>query len=104
MKRRPAEAGVDDAEKTVRWTFLTNHSHVLVSLYRNPNQRLRDVALAVGITERMVQRIIGELVKAGYLKVSKEGRCNHYVVNAKLRLRHQLEMHHTIGDLMKALG
>ena len=46
------------------WTFLTNHTHVLLCLYRQPDQRLRDVASSVGITERMVQRIVAELVQA----------------------------------------
>jgi hypothetical protein len=51
----------------------------------------------------MVQRIIGELVDAGYLKISKVGRLNRYVVNLKLRLRHRLESHHSIRDLIDAL-
>jgi predicted transcriptional regulator len=103
-RRRPSAPADDEHEKIIGWTFLTNHMHVLLFLYRNPDQRLRDVAVAVGITERMVQRIIVELVDAGYLKISKEGRRNRYVVNSKLRLRHPLEKHHTIGELMKALN
>lgn len=92
-----------EEQDSIRWTFLTNHAHVLLYLYRNHDQRLRDIALAVGITERMVQRIIGELVDAGYLKISKVGRLNRYVVNLKLRLRHRLESHHSIRDLIDAL-
>ena len=86
------------------WTFLTNHTHVLLCLYRQPDQRLRDVASSVGITERMVQRIVAELVQADYLKITKEGRCNRYTVNSKLRLRHPLEMQHTIGELLAMLS
>lgn len=86
------------------WTFLTNHTHVLLCLYRQPDQRLRDVAAAVGITERMVQRIVAELVGAGYLDITKEGRCNRYSVSSKLRLRHPLETQHTIGDLLALLS
>ena len=103
-KRRVTAPPEDDDRKSSGWTFLTNHSHVLLCLYRNPDQTLRDVATAVGITERMVQRIIVELVKAGYLKVSKEGRRNRYVINSKLRLRHPLEIHHTIGQLLGVLN
>ncbi|WP_010587628.1 helix-turn-helix transcriptional regulator [Schlesneria paludicola] len=94
----------EETHKSLGWTFLTNHSHVLLCLYRTPDQRLRDVATAVGITERMVQRIVVELVEAGYLKVSKEGRRNRYVINSKLRLRHALGSHHTIGELLKAIS
>lgn len=85
------------------WTFLTNHAHVLLCLHRNPDQRLRDVATAVGITERMVQRIVAELEEAGYLKISKEGRCNRYSIKSGLRLRHSLERQHTIGELLNVL-
>ena len=86
------------------WTFLTNHTHVLLCLYRQPDQRLRDVALAVGITERMVQRIVSELADAGYLHIQKEGRCNRYTVTSDLQLRHPLEMQHTIGELLDVLS
>jgi DNA-binding MarR family transcriptional regulator len=86
------------------WTFLTNHTHVLLCLFRNPDERLRDVAVAVGITERMVQRIVSELAEAGYLQITKEGRRNHYRVNSRLRLRHPLESRHTIGELLTTLS
>ena len=101
---RPAAALVSSPAALDRWTFLTNYTHVLICLYRKSDQRLREVALAVGITERMVQRIVAELAEADYLQITKEGRCNRYTVNAGLRLRHPLEMHHTIGELLKALG
>lgn len=86
------------------WTFLTNHTHVLLCLYRQPDLRLRDVANEVGVTERLVQRIVAELVDQGYLQITKEGRCNRYTVNSDLRLRHPLEMQHTIGELMELLS
>ncbi|MDP1797687.1 MAG: hypothetical protein Q8K78_09410 [Planctomycetaceae bacterium] len=54
------------------WKFLTNHTHVLLYLFRQEGQRLRDVANAVGIAERMVQRIVVELVEAGDRRISKE--------------------------------
>ena len=46
------------------WTFFTNHAHVMVCLVRNPDQPLREVALAVGITERAAHRIVTELVES----------------------------------------
>ena len=111
MKKRPKALlkALDPAvaaspSSSIGWTFLTNHAHVLLCLYRKPDQRLRDVAIAVGITERMVQRIVAELVGAGYLTITKEGRCNRYTVNSKLRLRHALEIQHTIGELLALLS
>ncbi len=103
LSRALASVSAVTAPKT-SWTFLTNHTHVLLCLYRQPDQRLRDVATAVGITERMVQRIVAELADAGYLQIEKEGRCNRYKVTANLYLRHPLEMRHTIGELLEVLS
>lgn len=38
--------------KSTSWTFLTNHSHVLICLALQPDMLLREVAQKVGITER----------------------------------------------------
>jgi DNA-binding MarR family transcriptional regulator len=103
-KRRSTLSRKEEDHKGVGWTFLTNHAHVLLCLYQQPDRRLRDVATAVGITERMVQRVVAELAEAGYLKITKEGRCNRYEINTALYLRHPLELQHTIGELMKVLS
>ena len=84
----------------VTWTFLSNHAHVLIYLSRAPNARMRDVAQVVGITERAVQRIVAELVAGGFLEVEKDGRRNRYAVNDRLPLRHPVEAHRTIRDLL----
>lgn len=85
------------------WTFLSNYAHVLVCIARNPDVTLREVAAQVGITERAVVRIIGELENAGVVTRVREGRRNHYEVDATTRLRHPLEADKTIGDLLSAL-
>lgn len=83
------------------YTFLTNHAHVLLLIARDPEMRMREVALTVGITERAVQRIIDELSTTGYLRVSREGRRNRYQVVTEKPLRHVVEEHCTIGDLIR---
>lgn len=83
-----------------RWTFLTNHSHVLLVLARDPSQVLREVARQVGITERAVQRIIADLEEEGFIERERVGRQNRYVLNTRQALRHHLEAHHTIGELL----
>lgn len=85
------------------WTFLTNHTHVLVSILREPGLTLREVAERVGITERMVQRIVGELEAGGVLTRHREGRRNTYTINLDVRLRHPLENAHTVGDLLSRI-
>jgi Winged helix-turn-helix DNA-binding len=86
------------------WTFLTNHSHVLLCLYRNSEITLREVAVLVGITERMVQKIVAELVDAGFLAVTKVGRRNTYEIMLEKNLRHPLESHCSIGDMLSNLS
>ncbi len=82
------------------WTFLSNHGHVLVALARDPRARLRDVAQGVGITERTVQQIVGDLVENGYLRKTKVGRRNQYVVQGKKHLRHDLESQISLSDFL----
>jgi predicted transcriptional regulator len=86
------------------WTFLTNHSHVLICLTRNPDMVLREVAYEVGITERAVQRIVQELEEAGAIQRIKCGRQNHYRINRKCKLRHDIEHHRTLGELLDTIG
>src|SRR5215471_14320264 len=85
------------------WTFLTNHTQVLLCLTRDPDMRLRDVADAVGVTERAVQRIVAELVETGYLERSRVGRRNHYTVNREHAMRHVAQLGHQIGGLLDLL-
>jgi len=82
------------------WTFLSNHAHVLIFLQRNPSARLRDIGDAVGITERFAHSVVGDLVDAGYLTVTRMGRRNTYSVHATLNLRHPLESDVSIGELL----
>ncbi|MFM9849730.1 MAG: helix-turn-helix transcriptional regulator [Hyphomicrobiaceae bacterium] len=89
-----------DAPPSASWTFLTNHAHVLLCLVESPDARMRNVATRVGITERAVQRIVAELEEAGYLDRMREGRANRYLVHEDLRLRHPVEEHCTIGELV----
>ena len=85
------------------WTFLSNHAHVLVCLAANPDSRLRDIASEVGITERRVNGILADLEGAGIVTVFKSGRRNSYKIDRRARLRHPLEAHKTVGDLLKGV-
>lgn len=63
--------------------------------------RLRDVAQYVGITERTAQRIVTHLEAAGVLTRVRAGRRNCYQFHPHIPLRHPLESHQTVGDLLK---
>jgi hypothetical protein len=86
------------------WTFFSNYGHVLVCLARNGDARLRDVAADVGITERAVQKIVRDMQDAGFLVVSKQGRCNRYRINRRKALRHHLEARCTVGQLLSLIS
>ena len=85
------------------WTFLSNHAHVLVCLARDPEARLRDIAADVGITERRVSSIVADLEAEGVVRINRVGRRNTYTVNKRARLRHPLESHQSVGDLLRAI-
>lgn len=84
-----------------KWTLFSNHGHVLVCLARDSEARLRDVAADVGITERAVQKIVRDLQEGGMLSISKHGRRNRYRIHRHVTLRHDLEAHCTLADLMR---
>lgn len=86
------------------WTFFSNYGHVLVCLAKSREVRLRDVAAEVGITERAVQKIVRDLQDAGYITISKQGRCNRYRINRRKTLRHSLQSHCTVGKLLTLLA
>lgn len=86
-----------------KWTFFTNHAHVLFCISEDPDITLREVSMRVGITERATQRIVAELEEGGYLTHERRGRRNHYEVLVDAPLRHSIESHVSIGDIMDVL-
>ena len=84
-----------------KWTFLTNHVHVLLCLAGQPEFLKREGAAQVGITERGVQKIVAELVAAGLLSREREGRRNIYKLNTLQPLRHPIEAHCTVDGLIR---
>lgn len=83
------------------WTFFSNHAHVLIFVSQNPDARVRDIANAVGITERFAHSVLSDLVDAGYLTVTRAGRRNEYAVNEDLTFRHPLESHVEVRELLE---
>lgn len=104
QKAKRSPVSLSSPSAPVGWTFLSNHAHVLLFLALEPEARVRDVAVRVGITERAVQRIVAELEAGGYVERERTGRRNHYRVHSELPLRHPVEAPHTVGDLLVALG
>lgn len=86
------------------WTFVTTHFLVLLCIAENPDVRMSEVAERVGVTERAVQRLVVDLVDAGYLVRSRRGRRNHYAIDSAMPLRHLETQHRRLGDLLDLLS
>ena len=61
------------------------------------------MAERVGITERATQRIVAELVDAGYVKTARMGRRNSYTVEHGHVMRHSAQLGYEIGALLEAM-
>ena len=111
MKTKQAKSGKQKTQgakgengKTANsWTFLTNHAHVLAVLHSDPTKVLREAAIEVGITERAVQRIIQDLEEGGFIERERVGRQNRYHIRKSQPLRHPIEAHRKIGDLLNLI-
>jgi len=102
-KQSPVAATPPKRAGEAGWTFLSNHAHVLICLKQDPDQTIRLVAGQVGITERAVQMILSELEHAGYLTRHRDGRRNTYEIHDRRPLRHPIECHRHIGDLLRMI-
>jgi predicted transcriptional regulator len=85
------------------WTFLSNHGNVLVYIDEHPTARLREIAEAIGITERATHKLVSELVDEGYITRTRVGRRNEYKVNCDQHLRHPSLSGHTLRQLLAGM-
>jgi DNA-binding IclR family transcriptional regulator len=86
------------------WKFFTNHALVLLAVAADPEILLREMAEAVGITERAAHRIIGDLEDGGYISRERKGRRNYYQVHLEAvlsqpGLNHPLLQNRSMGEI-----
>ena len=74
---------------------------MLVEIAGNTGARIRDIAAAVGLTERTVQAIIADLEAAGYLTRTRAGRST---VHFDRPFRHPAQDGHRIGPFLELLA
>ena len=82
------------------WGFLTNHARALMHIARHPDVRLRDLAVALGVTERTAFGLVADLTDAGYVIKERDGRRNRYHVQPQLPVRDTIVDDRTIGDVL----
>ncbi|HET9124681.1 MAG TPA: helix-turn-helix domain-containing protein [Solirubrobacteraceae bacterium] len=84
--------------------FLTNHGLVLLCIAHDPNARMRDIAEDVQITERATQRIVADLIEAGYVERERVGRRNRYTIRSSLPIslpaRRDLDLNELLNVLL----
>ncbi len=86
------------------WTFITHHAAVLVLLADRPRMTALDIAGKVGITERTVRMIIGDLVREGYVEKTREGRGMRYAIRTERSLRHPTVREKSVGQFLAMMG
>src|SRR4051794_27906544 len=86
------------------FSFLSNHGLALLCIAEDPRARMRDIAASLDITERATQRIVGDLVAAGYLDREREGRRNAYTVKTDLKIALPVQRDVEIGALLDVLA
>ena len=85
------------------WSFLTNHARAVLFIAAQPDARLRDLALAVNVTERTAYGIVADLTSAGYVVKERDGRRNRYEIQEHLMLRDTISRERTVGELLDLL-
>jgi hypothetical protein len=68
------------------WSFLTNHGRALLCISRDPDVRLREIAMNLAISERRTYSIVDDLTEAGFVVKVKEGRRNRYLIQSHMPL------------------
>lgn len=86
-----------------QWTFLTNHSQVLLCIARHQRITAKEIAQHVGITERAVQRLLHDLEQSHYISRERDGRQNRYVIHLDQPMRHPAQEGRPIRELIALL-
>jgi DNA-binding transcriptional ArsR family regulator len=82
------------------WGFLTNHARALLFIAHDPDARLRDLAVALDVTERTAYGIVADLNEAGYIIKERDGRRNRYHIQKDLPLRDSISRERTVGEVL----
>lgn len=85
------------------WSFLTNHARALLFIADHPDARLRDLAVALDVTERTAYGLVADLADEGYVLKERDGRRNRYQIQTHLPLRDPIGRERTIGELLGIL-
>lgn len=71
-----------------RWYLVSSHGAILFYIAVYPDCTIKEIAEAMSLTRRTVWGVIGDLRRAGMLRIRKEGRRHHYTVNLDSPFKH----------------
>ncbi len=103
MRRSQRLEATERHDEERPWSLLTTHAQVLLCIARNPDTRIREIAEAVGISERGTHQIVSDLVGAGYVRRARIGRRNHYAIESKTSLKHTPVRHRRVASIVALL-
>jgi len=86
-----------------RWLLVSTHGLALLQVVRNPTSSAREVGEAIGVTERQAQRLLADLVEAGYVDKRPAGRRNEYRLCEDARMRHPMLAEMPVRPLLDCL-
>jgi DNA-binding transcriptional ArsR family regulator len=95
-----AESGGHGRAHRLPLVFITSQARVLLALARDPEIRVSQLAVAVGVTRRSTYRLLADLVAAGYVRRTRVGRRNHYDLDPDQPLSDPIAGKHTLRDLI----
>jgi len=87
-----------------QWTFITKHAVALSLIAKHPRITALELSAAMGITERIVRKLIADLYAEGYIGKKREGRGIKYRINPDLPMRQDTHLEVAIGDILEPLG
>jgi DNA-binding transcriptional ArsR family regulator len=70
-----------DAPSARAWRLLSSHGLVLFCISVRPGCTVSEISDSLALTHRSVYSVLGDLRRAGFVNVRKEGRRHHYNVN-----------------------
>ncbi len=87
------------------WHHVSSHGTVLFCIAANQDCTINDLSETLFLTRRTVWGIVGDLRRAGMLRVRKNGRRHQYSVNLDAPFRHPvlrgITLHQVLGELVR---
>ncbi len=85
------------------WYLVSSHGAVLFCIAADQGCTIKDLADRLCLTRRTVWGVIGDLRRAGMLKIRKNGRVHHYSVNLDARFPHPTLEGYTLRPILTDL-